>query len=47
MKVCIIGDGLASLTLANVLVQKDISVDIYSAKKIRHISIKNIGYFKI
>ncbi len=33
MKICIIGDGLASLTLANVLVQKDIFVDIYSAKK--------------
>ncbi len=33
MKVCIIGNGLASLTLANVLIKKDIFVDIYSAKK--------------
>ena len=30
MKVCIIGSGLASLTLANVLIKKDIKVDIYS-----------------
>ena len=33
MKVCIIGDGLASLTLASVLIKKDIFVDILSAKK--------------
>ena len=28
MKVCIIGDGLVSLTLAKVLIQKELSVDI-------------------
>ena len=33
MKVCIIGNGLVSLTLAKVLVQKDIFVDIYASKK--------------
>ena len=33
MKVCIIGDGLASLTLATVLIQKDLFVDIYAANK--------------
>ncbi len=33
MKVCIIGDGLVSLTLANVLIKKDLYVDIYSIKK--------------
>ena len=33
MKVCLIGDGLVSLTLANVLIQKDLFVDIYSVKK--------------
>ena len=33
MKVCIIGDGLVSLVLANVLIQKKIAVDIYKAKK--------------
>ena len=33
MKVCIIGDGLASLTLASVLIKKDIFVDILSEKK--------------
>src|SRR6056300_405991 len=33
MKVCLIGDGLVSLTLANVLIQKDVFVDIYSVKK--------------
>ena len=33
MKVCIIGSGLVSLTLANVLIQKDIFVDILVSKK--------------
>ena len=33
MKVCIIGDGLVSLTLANVLIQKEILVDIISNRK--------------
>tara|TARA_B100001057_G_C22733597_1_gene904852 strand:+ start:20 stop:1102 length:1083 start_codon:yes stop_codon:yes gene_type:complete len=33
MKVCIIGDGLVSLTLANVLIQKELTVDILSNKK--------------
>ena len=47
MKICIIGDGLASLTLANVLVQKDIFVDIYSAKKILCIISLEPRYIKI
>jgi 2-octaprenyl-6-methoxyphenol hydroxylase len=33
MKVCIIGDGLVGLALANVLIQKELFVDIYSVKK--------------
>ncbi len=33
MKVCIIGGGLVSLTLANVLVQKELFVDIIISKK--------------
>ncbi len=33
MKVCIIGDGLVSLTLAKSLIQKEISVDILVIKK--------------
>tara|TARA_Y100000022_G_scaffold49781_1_gene42088 strand:+ start:174 stop:1244 length:1071 start_codon:yes stop_codon:yes gene_type:complete len=53
MKVCIIGDGLVSLTLANVLIQKDIFVDIYRTKKFNlydqsrtlGISKSNIDYF--
>ncbi len=53
MKVCIIGNGLVSLTLANVLIKKDLFVDIYSAKKDNHsnqsrtlgISKSNIDYF--
>ena len=53
MKVCIIGNGLASLTLANVLIKKDISVDILSKKKkilydqsrTLGISKSNINYF--
>ncbi len=28
MKVCIIGDGLVSLSLANVLMKKDLEIDI-------------------
>ena len=42
MKVCLIGDGLVSLTLANVLIQKDLFVDIYSLKKI--ILMINLGH---
>ena len=34
MKVCIIGDGLVSLTLANILVKKELKVDILLSKKI-------------
>ncbi len=53
MKVCIIGGGLVSLTLANVLIKKDISVDIFSDKKndlydksrTLGISKSNIDYF--
>ena len=33
MKVCIVSDGLVSLTLANVLIKKGIYVDIYVSKK--------------
>ena len=33
MKVCIIGNGIVSLTLANVLIQKELNVDILSNKK--------------
>ena len=53
MKICIIGDGLVSLTLANVLIQKEISVDIFSKRKndkyhktrTLGISKSNIDYF--
>ena len=53
MKVCIIGDGLVSLTLANVLIQKELAVDILSGKKDNRydksrtlgISKSNIDYF--
>ncbi len=53
MKVCIIGDGLVSLSLANVLIQKKIFVDIFSMKKNNQyhysrtlgISKSNIDYF--
>ncbi len=33
MKVCIIGSGLVSLSLANVLIRKEIEVDIILSKK--------------
>ena len=53
MKICIIGDGLVSLSLANVLIKKELSVDILSNKKdIKYdktrtlgISKSNIDYF--
>ena len=53
MKVCIIGDGLASLTLASVLIQKDLNVDIFTKRKSNlydrsrtlGISSSNIDYF--
>tara|TARA_B100000900_G_scaffold408324_1_gene422405 strand:- start:757 stop:1827 length:1071 start_codon:yes stop_codon:yes gene_type:complete len=53
MKVCIIGNGLVSLTLANILIQKDIFVDIYASRykyqydhsRTLGISKSNIDYF--
>ena len=53
MKVCIIGDGLVSLTLANVLIQKNLSVDIifnsknkkFNKTRTLGISKSNIEYF--
>ena len=53
MKVCIIGSGLVSLTLAKVLIKKDIFVDIYGTNKSKPdhasrtigISKSNIDYF--
>ena len=33
MKVCIIGNGLVSLALANILIKKELIVDILSDKK--------------
>ena len=54
MKVCIIGDGLVSLTLANILVKKELKVDILLSKKNNYqdksrtlgISKSNVDYFK-
>ena len=53
MKVCIIGDGLVSLSLANVLIQKELAIDILPTKNNRQydksrtlgISKSNIDYF--
>jgi len=47
MKVCIIGSGLASLSLANVLIKKDIKVDIYSTStKTVHNQSRTLGISK-
>ena len=54
MKVCIIGDGLVGLTLANILIQKDLFVDILITKKSNQydssrtlgVSKSNIDYLK-
>tara|TARA_Y100001954_G_scaffold231120_1_gene279898 strand:+ start:547 stop:750 length:204 start_codon:yes stop_codon:yes gene_type:complete len=45
MKVCILGDGLTSLTFAKALVNKGIVVDIFSTNKNRNITdkIRTIG----
>ena len=44
MKVCIIGDGLVSLTLANVLIQKDLFVDVLrTSKKKQYLLIEKIN----
>ena len=53
MKVCIIGNGLVSLTLANALIKKNLDVHIISGKKFSHydksrtlgISKSNVDYF--
>ena len=53
MKICIIGNGLVGLTLANVLIQKDLPVDIilnsknkkYDKTRTLGISKTNIDYF--
>ncbi len=53
MKVCIIGDGLVSLTLAKVLIQKELTVDIlscgknntYDKTRTLGISKSNVDYF--
>ena len=44
MKVCIIGDGLVSLTLANVLIKKNLSVDILFNGKNKRYSKRFIQY---
>ena len=47
MKVCIIGNGLVGLTLANVLIQKDLSVDIlFKAKKKIYNKMSTLGISK-
>ena len=35
MKVCILGDGLVSLSLANILINNNIFVDIFANQKIK------------
>ena len=47
MKICIIGDGLVSLTLASVLIQKDLSVDIlFSSKNAKYNKTRTLGISK-
>ena len=47
MKVCILGDGLTSLTLAKSLVNQGINVDIFFERKIKKINkIQTIGISK-
>ena len=47
MKICIIGDGLVSLTLAKVLIQKDLSVDIlFNSKNKKYDKTRTLGISK-
>tara|TARA_B100000902_G_C27187527_1_gene852122 strand:- start:98 stop:1177 length:1080 start_codon:yes stop_codon:yes gene_type:complete len=46
MKVCIIGDGLVSLTLANMLAKKELSIDILSTKKNNNDKLRTLGISK-
>ena len=47
MRICIIGDGLVSLTLANVLIQKDLSVEIlFNSKNKRYDKTRTLGISK-
>ena len=47
MKVCIIGDGLVSLTLANVLIKKELKVDILANKnRIKYDKSRTLGISK-
>ena len=47
MKICIIGDGLVSLTLAKALVNKDICVDVfYNQKHKNHNQTRTLGISK-
>ena len=47
MKICIVGDGLVSLTLAKALVNKGIKIDIFSSKKVKKINkFRTIGISK-
>ena len=47
MRICILGDGLSSLTLAKTLVNQDISVDVYSnTKNLSHSRSRTIGISK-
>ena len=48
MKVCIIGDGLVSLTLAKALVNKGIYVDLFYGKKIqKYNDTRTLGNLKV
>ena len=54
MNICIIGDGLTSMSLARILIEKKINVHIYEKKKTRNllpsrtigISKNNLEFFK-
>ena len=43
MRVCILGAGLSSLTLAKALVNQNIYVDLYTQKKINSLNKYSIG----
>ena len=40
-KICIIGDGLAGLTTAVILSRQNISIDLYTGRKIKNKKIEN------
>ena len=43
MNICLIGNGLTNLVLANILIKKKIKIDLYSTKKLNITKNRTLG----